>query len=77
MFLYSEVYIFKENDYIVSLNEVNCSSFIPKSRNTKWDRIASETDSVLMCPIYLHGLKQSCSYLLGVIQSTHVHTLLV
>lgn len=38
-----------ENNSMVSLNEVNCSSVILKSRNKKWDSMASETDSVLMC----------------------------
>lgn len=55
--LYWKVYIVSENNNVVSLNEVNCSSailksrskkVILKSRNKKWDRIATETNSVLM-----------------------------
>lgn len=49
MCLYWEVYIVSENKNMVSLNEVNCSSVKLKSRNKKWDRIASETNSALMC----------------------------
>lgn len=48
MCLYWKVYIVSENNNTVSLNEVNCSSAILKSRSKKWDRIASETNSVLM-----------------------------
>lgn len=48
MCLYWKVYIVSENNNTVSLNEVNCRSVILKSRSWKWDRVASETNSVLM-----------------------------
>lgn len=49
MCLYWKVYIVRKNNNMVSLNEVNCSSVVPKSRNKKWARTASETNSLLIC----------------------------
>lgn len=72
--LYWKVYILSENNNTVSLNEVNCSSVILKSRSKKWDRIASETH---FCShglwIYLHWLK--CRHLSGVISQRCAHCL--